>query len=296
MKIGLALGGGSSKGLAHIGVLQVLQEENIPISFICGTSMGAVIGAIYSLYPDAHLIKTKAEKVLSSDTFKDIGFSVFSNKDNNLFERITTFIKQKYSYGKFFLRPSIVDKTKIEKLLEKIFNKKRFEDTIIPLGVAAIDIVTGNDLILNEGYILPAVLASIAIPGLFPSVEKDGCLLVDGGATQNLPIRALKKMGADVVIASNVSSPLKNCTVYKTGLDINFRVDEIVKHRLFKQELSKADVIISPNVKDVHWADYKRIDFCIQKGRDATIQALPEIRRKMRRSIFYRIKRTLFNK
>ncbi len=289
MKIGIALGGGSAKGLAHIGVLQVLQKENIPINLVCGTSIGAIVGAIYSLNRDASVLKEKAVEVISSDTFKSIGLSVFCNKDYNLFERITTFIKEKFSYGKFLLRPAIVDKEKIDKLLEEIFDAKRFKDTKIPFAVTSIDIVSGRDVVINSGYLLPALSASIAIPGLFPYVEKDECLLVDGGATQSLPIRALRRMGADIVIASNLTLPPKIRSVFKSGLDINFRVDEIVKYRLLEEDLAEADVVISPNLKGVHWADYKRIDFCIDRGIEATIEALPAIRKKMRRGLFYRI-------
>ena len=290
MKIGLALGGGSAKGLAHIGVLQVLQEENIPINFISGTSIGAVVGAMYSISPDASLLKVKAEEVLSSDTFKNIGLSIFENRDYNLLKRITTFIKEKYTYGKALFRPFIVDGEKIEKLLEEILNEKRFEDTKIRFSVTAIDIVTGKDVVINEGPLLPAVYASIAIPGLFPYLEKEGCILVDGGATQNVPVRVVKEMGADLIITSNLASPPEICSVFKTGLDVNFRVDEIVKYRLTREELDEANVVISPNVKDIHWADYRKLDFCIQKGREAATRALPEIRRKMKRTIFYRLK------
>jgi len=290
MKIGLALGGGSAKGLAHIGVLQVLQEENIPINFISGTSIGAVVGAMYSISPDASLLKVKAEEVLSSDTFKNIGLSIFENRDYNLLKRITTFIKEKYTYGKALFRPFIVDGEKIEKLLEEILNEKRFEDTKIRFSVTAIDITTGKDVVINEGPLLPAVYASIAIPGLFPYLEKEGCILVDGGATQNVPVRVVKEMGADLIITSNLASPPEICSVFKTGLDVNFRVDEIVKYRLTREELDEANVVISPNVKDIHWADYRKLDFCIQKGREAATRALPEIRRKMKRTIFYRLK------
>ncbi len=289
MKIGLALGGGSSRGLAHIGVLQVLEKENIPIDLVCGTSIGAVVGAVYCLDPDATSLQIKAKELLASDTFKNIRFNVFNNKDYNLFRRITTFVKEKYSYGKVLFRPYIIDREKVEKLLSEIFDGKRFEDTKIPLSVAAIDIVTGEDIVLNEGPLLQAVSASIAIPGLLPHVEKDGQFLVDGGATQNVPVEALKEMGADLAIASNLSSPLKVCSNFKTGLDINFRVDEIVKYRLAKGELTLADVIISPDVKEIHWADYRKLDFCVQKGREAAIRALPEIRRKMKRTIFQRL-------
>lgn len=289
MKIGLALGGGSAKGLAHIGVIQVLEKEKIPIDLICGTSIGAIIGAVYSLNPDAAMLRSKAKEVISSETFKNIGFRIFCDRDYNLFEKITTFIKEKFSYSKILFRPAIIEREKLYKLLEEIFDDRRFDDAKIPIAVVSIDIVMGKDIILKSGYLLPAISASIAIPGLFPYVEKEGCLLVDGGSTQNVPIKALKEMGADVVIASNLSSPPRPRTTFKTGLDINFRVDEIVKYRLLKKELSEADVVISPNVKDVHWADYKRIDFCIKKGVEATIQALPQIRAKMRKPLIYRL-------
>jgi NTE family protein len=292
MKIGLALGGGSSKGLAHIGVLQVLEEENIPINIICGTSIGAIVGAVYSLNPDAHWLEEKAKKVLASDEFENVGFDIFNNKDYNLFKRITTFVKEKYSYGKALFRPSIVDRKIIEDLLEEILDKKRFEDTKIPLGVVAIDIARGKDVVLkNKGPLLPAVAASIAIPGLFPYIKSDRYILVDGGATQDVPVEPLREMGADIVIASSLATTLETKSFFRTGLDVNFRVDEIVRYRLIVEELKKADVIITPDIKHIHWADYGKLEFCIQKGREAAIRALPEIRQKLRGTVFHKLRR-----
>lgn len=292
MKVGLALGGGSSKGLAHIGVLQVLEEENIPINIICGTSIGAIVGAVYSLNPDAHWLEEKAKKVLASDEFENVGFDIFNNKDYNLFKRITTFVKEKYSYGKALFRPSIVDRKIIEDLLEEILDKKRFEDTKIPLGVVAIDIARGKDVVLkNKGPLLPAVAASIAIPGLFPYIKSDRYILVDGGATQDVPVEPLREMGADIVIASSLATTLETKSFFRTGLDVNFRVDEIVRYRLIVEELKKADVIITPDIKHIHWADYGKLEFCIQKGREAAIRALPEIRQKLRGTVFHKLRR-----
>jgi NTE family protein len=122
----------------------------------------------------------------------------------------------------------------------------------------------------------------MSIPGLFPCVELDGRVLVDGGATASVPVEAARGLGVDYVIGVNLMDRLNREFSCSSGLDINFRVDDIAKRRLNLMRAQEADIVIHPRLETVHWADFDRLDFCIQRGREATLLALDEIRPKVR--------------
>jgi NTE family protein len=289
MKIGLALGGGAGKGLAHIGVLQVLEEQRIPIHLICGTSIGAVIGGIYAIKKDTELLEQEARDFLKTKVFQDMGFELFKKeKSPSLFRNLTTFIREKYLYTKGLLHPYLIHGEKYRTMLTDIFGNTTNEDVKIPFAAVSTDLITGKDCILSKGPLVDMILPSISIPGLFPYVDYENKLLVDGGATADIPVYATKSMGADFVIAVSFIGKIKEEPSLKTGIDIALRVDRIAKHRLHERELKEADVIISPDVHSIHWADFGSIDFCIQKGRDAAYKSLPELRKKL--GPWYRIR------
>lgn len=293
MKIGLALGGGGAKGLAHIGVLQVLEEANIPIHMICGTSIGAIIGAFYTLEPDAKKLEKIAKEIIRSSEFKNIGINLFSGESRvpKFLQNITTFIKEKYIYAKAILSSSIIKGDSFRILLEKFFDKFLISDTKIPFAAVATDLITGKDEIIKDGPIVDALLASAAIPGVFPYVKKDNLILVDGGATADIPVQAVKEFGADFIISVSFLGEIDHHFSINTGLQINFRVDEIVKYRLNLLNLKYADIIISPEVNNVRWYDFSKLSFCIKKGREAALKCLPEIKKTL--SFWGRVKRLI---
>ncbi|GAI40102.1 unnamed protein product, partial [marine sediment metagenome] len=177
-KIGLALSGGGARGLAHIGVLEVLQKEGIPIDMIAGTSAGALIGAIYARGKDANLIKNK---VLGLD-----------------WKRLASLVDLALP------RSGFIGGKKVTNLLrEFIGGDIKFGDLKIPLTCVATDIITGEEVAIKEGSVLQAVRASISIPALFTVVKWKGRYLVDGGLVNPVPVSVLKEMGADFIIAVN---------------------------------------------------------------------------------------------
>ncbi len=290
MKVGLALGGGSSHGLAHIGVLEVLEEEKIPIHFIAGTSIGAVIGGYYALYKDAKKLKEITKEILESPELKNIGFNLFGNAElPKPFRDVVHFVKEKYIHAKSLLKPYIVKADKLNQILEKMFGDALISETKIPFAAVAIDLVEGKDKVIREGRIRDAVRASASIPGVFPSVESSLGILVDGGATSTLPTSAVKEMGADFVICSSFMGELSEVGELRTAFQINLRVDEIVKHRLNSLNLVNADIIISPDFHEVHWSDFSKADFLMERGREAALKSLPKIKREL--GLFGRIKR-----
>lgn len=178
VKIGLALGSGSARGLAHIGVIKALEEEQIKIDYIAGTSIGALIGAAY-----AGGEMDRFEKFLYTVDWKTIA-----------------------SYCDFvFPRKGLLQGQKINQLFDNFLTHKTFEETKIPFVAVATDLVTGEEVILKSGDLIQAVRASISLPGVFQPVQYNGSYLVDGGLVNPVPANVVKAMGADLVIAVDLS-------------------------------------------------------------------------------------------
>ena len=282
LKIGLALGGGASKGLSHIGVLKALTEDNIPIGCISGTSMGAIVGAIYSYSPDVGKLEEITRKFTTSSAFKNLGLSVFKKEEESGLQKIVQMIREKILFAEALFKSHFVEEQELTESLNQIIPDMRIEDMTIPLSTVSLDLISGLDIIKKEGSLRDAVMTSMAVPGLFPYIEEDGLLLVDGGPTTSVPVYAVQGMGADVVIAVSLRGKLEKEKKPKTGLEIHLRIDEIVVTRLIEMQTLKADVIIRPDVEDVHWADFSRLDYCIEKGYEATKRAIPEIKKVIR--------------
>lgn len=281
MKIGIALGGGSSKGLAHIGVLEVLQENGIALSGIAGTSIGAIVGAAYAAEPDATKLRQKALALLESDFFSAVGLEFFVEEESakpGLFRRIGDFVKRRYILGRAAVRPHLVSADRIESLLKASLPDVLIEELRIPFACVALDITTGDDVVFKSGPLIRAVQASISIPGLFPCVELEGRVLVDGGATASVPVDAARQLGVDCVVGVDLLDKLSREFSCSSGLDINFRVDDIAKRRLNLMRAQEADVVIRPRLGTVHWADFGKLDFCIRRGREAALGSLATIK------------------
>jgi len=282
LRIGLALGGGSSKGLSHIGVLKALSENDIPIACISGTSMGAIIGAIYASSPDlAHLVEL-TKKFTASKTFQDLGLSVFKKEEEGRVQKIIHMIREKIFFAEALFKPYLVERKEINELIEEIIPDIDMDKTVIPFSTLSLDLITGMDVIKKKGSLREAVMSSMAIPGLFPYIEEADFLLVDGGSTSSIPVYATKTMGADVVIAVSLRGGLEKKHKPGTGLEIHLRIDEIVTTRLIESQVMKADIVIKPDVEDVHWADFSRFDYCIEKGYEAAELAIPRIQELVR--------------
>ncbi|MFQ5905649.1 MAG: patatin-like phospholipase family protein [bacterium] len=285
-KLGIALGGGSAKGLAHIGVLQVLEENQVELSCIAGTSIGAVVGAVYAANPSAEELKLKTEALLESEVFAAIGLEFFVHEElpaPGLFRRITDFVKKRYVIGKAALKPYLVGGDKIESVLKSILPDVDIGQLKIPFACVAVDLTTGEDVVFKSGRLIPAIRASMSIPGVFPCVEVGNRVLVDGGATASVPVDAARELGAEFVTGVDLSGRMSRTFERRNGLDINFRVDEIAKRRLNSLRAAKADLLVRPRVGAVHWADFSKLEFCIERGREVTLEALPLLKAELRR-------------
>ena len=286
LKVGLALGGGGARGLAHIGVLKVLEKENIPIDLITGTSMGAIIGAVYALKKDISAIEKITEKYSKVSEFNiDLSFSEKERKGKPFFlKKMSDFLKKGYILNLELRRKYINDGEGLRKVIEELVSNKTFEDTQIPFAVMAADLVKGEKVILTQGKLFDALLASASIPGMFPPVMLDKKILVDGGIVDVVPIEAAQSLGANFIIAVCVSQTIKKREEFNNAIEIFFRSESITSAELRKLQLSFADVVITPKVGRFHWSDFSKPEQCIREGEIAAQNAISELKQKLKRT------------
>ena len=286
LKVGLALGGGGARGLAHIGVLKVLERENIPIDLITGTSMGAIIGGVYALKKDISAIEKIAEKYSKISEFNiDLSFGEKETKDKPFFlKRMSDFLKKGYILNLELRRQYINDGEGVKKVIKDLVGDKAFTDTKIPFTAVAADLVSGEKVIIRKGKLFDALLASASIPGMFPPVILDKKILVDGGIVDVVPIKVAQSLGANFVIAVSVSPTIKKRAEFSNAVEILFRSDSITSAELRKLQLSFADVIITPKVGRFHWSDFSKPEQCVREGEIAAQNVISEIKEKLKRA------------
>lgn len=258
-KIGLALGGGGAKGLAHIGIIKALEAAGIKIDYIAGTSMGALVGGWYAATGDIRALENLIIHIKRSDVFP-----------------IKEIIKRKD--GALFKGESIADK------LRKELKNIKIEDLKIPFAALATDAKNGDEIRLKNGDLVDAVRASIALPIVFAPVAIDGNLLIDGGLVNPVPADVVKDMGADYVIAVDVSSrwftaPEKLATTNDIYHVISSALS-IIEYQIAKNILKSADLVLRPPVLSHNWLEFNKAQEIIKAGEKELELNLREIRRK----------------
>lgn len=260
-KIGLALGSGSARGFAHIGVLKVLEKHNIPVDYIAGSSIGAVIGAYYAYNPTItaleELIYKTSERKLSS--IIDIT-----------------------------MKGGIIKGLKIEKLLEETLEGASFDTMKIPFAAVATDLSNADMVAMTRGDLIKSIRASLSIPGFLRPIEHEGRILADGGLSNPVPVDVVAQMGADIVIGVNLDTLyVKEGPVSIPPITrIPSRSVNILRHHLALKSTRSADVVISPLVGSgmISWRDFftrSKIDEFIAEGERAAEKAVPQIIEKI---------------
>jgi len=248
--IGLALGGGFARGFAHLGVLRVLEENQIPISHIAGTSVGSILGAAYaSGAPLSRIIST-----CRTLRFRDIARWRVS-------------------------RLGLASNHRLGDLIERVFESRQFEELRIPLAVVATDLSTGEPVVFTQGNLVDAIRASCAFPGLFEPVEIGTRCLADGGLVAPVPTRAARELGATSVLGISVGmhdgfrgAPTNIFQV------VSRAVSAAQKHQLEVWE-RHADLVLRPEVQSLAWDDFDRAEEAIAAGAAAARRALPRIQK-----------------
>lgn len=301
IKIGLALGGGGAKGLAHIGVLQALEEEKIPIDLLAGTSMGALVAGVYALYPQSAIVLKKFRNYLTSRTFQKTNPEFLYNyvdkelsKFEGIFQRFSRFIKKGVFYSQSLAKKSAISEEIFQQNMEMLLDEVEIQNTVIPLAVIALDLKSGEEVVIKKGSLRQAISASCAIPGILPPIKFQGKELIDGGWIDKVPIRPLREMGADLIIAVDVAEGLDEVEDLSTGLGIFLRSYEISRYALSTWQLKEADIVISPDVAGIHWADFGHFEHCVQAGLNATKGKIPIVKKLIRNKKIKKILRWPF--
>lgn len=247
-RIVLALGGGGARGLAHIGVLQVLKEAGIGPWGIAGTSMGALVGAAYAVGADLYYL-----------------------------ERLVDYLKWEDLIDVRLPRMGLIDGAKVLAFIELLTKRKQFEDLAFHLWVVATDLLSGNEIVFKTGSLAPAIRASISIPGVFKPVELNGRILVDGAVVAGVPVIAAHEMKGDLVIAVNVGFDHTQHRVNNI-FDVVSKVVDIMGNQLDLCQTRLAHMNIKPELGSIGTMSFGRARECVAAGREAAERSLPELR------------------
>ncbi len=284
-KVGLALGGGAARGLAHIGVLRALVREKVPIHVVTGTSMGAIIGGTFAATLDIAEVERRVRDVLASPTFKKMRLSFLKEARagrERFWNGVTDLVRRAMFYGVSAMRQSFVRTEEFAKNMAAILPDARIEELPLRYAAVALDLRAGQEVVFSSGSLRQAAAASAAIPGVLPPVRLNGRLLIDGGWVDKIPVLPAYGLGADVVIAVDISPSLPSQGEYTRGMDVLFRANAIKDSVLGSFARRLADVVLEPAVGRVHWADFGALDHCIEAGDEAAMRALPAIQELLR--------------
>ena len=279
-KVGLALGGGGVRGLVHIGVLKIFERAHIPIDIIVGTSMGAVIGGSYALLGQSFTLEEKVLELLKRGEIARLEFLAAESRPEEkrkIVEGLITFVKELLLWNLKGIKRWIANGAEFELLVRELVEEADFSQARIPFACVACDLRTGEEIILKEGKMTEAIMASSSVPGVFPPVEIKGKLLVDGAMTSEVPVEACRKLGADFVIAVNAESKIFHGK-FRHGMDILFQSDEIRSHELIRLKLKMADFVIQPWIENISWAAFSKGEQCIRAGEKATLKVLNRLK------------------
>lgn len=251
-KIILALGGGGARGFAHIGVLQVLQEANIKLAGIVGTSMGALIGSTFCAGTDLFYLARVLE-ALGWENLIDLRIPQLG----------------------------LIDGVKIKTLIDLLTKGKCFSDLELNFWAVATDLHSGQEVVFKEGPLAPAIRASISIPGVFNPVEVNGRILVDGAVIAGVPVSIAKQMEGDLIIAVNVGFDHTHHKINNV-FDVLSKVMDIMGNRLDQFQMAVTDVSIVPQLGDIGTMHFHRANECINIGRSATEKVIPDLLQKIK--------------
>jgi NTE family protein len=284
-RICLVLSGGGARGMAHIGVLKVLEDLKIPIDCIAGTSMGAIVGGLYASGMTAQQIDSTMRSLDWQEAFRDAPPRrdlAFRRKqdDRNFLVKLPLGLK----HGKVLLPKGFIQGQKLQETLRQLTlpfsNTTDFDRLPTPFRAVATDLETGNAVLMDKGDLAIAMRASMSAPGVFAPVELDGRLLVDGGLAENLPISVARAMHADILIVSDVSFPLQPRAALDSALSISNQMLAILVRKDSDRQrasLGPRDILIEPNLGAATATDFAAPAAIIAHGADAAQGALSKL-------------------
>lgn len=286
-RIGLALGSGGARGLAHAGVLEALEEAGLRPQLVAGTSMGSIIGGLYAQDPAPASLWSRLESYVGNEDFASYWApfvprsELEAREPQHRLASVHDFMQRKLIAVKTVTRPWIQDEHRLRGPLEQLFGSAAFEDLRIPFAAVALDLVSGSSVVFREGPLVDGIYASSAIPAVFPPLERDGMVICDGGGPFRVPVEACRDLGADFVIAVDI--PAFEDTRFATGLDMVLRSNTIARQRLNRFVCAMADWVIRPDVTQFHWADFQAGEACRARGYLAARAEVPGLLAELKR-------------
>ncbi|MBP6557561.1 MAG: patatin-like phospholipase family protein [Flavobacterium sp.] len=281
-KIGLVLSGGGAKGFAHIGVLKVLEENGIKVDYIGGTSMGAVVGGLYAsgynaAQIDSIFYNTNFDELLQ-DYIPRSSKSFYEKRNDEMYAISLPFHKFKIGIP-IALSKGMYNYNLLSRLTHKVRHVREFDQLPIPFFCMATDIETGEAILLKEGYLAQALLASSAFPSLFSPVEIDGRVLIDGGVVNNYPVEEVRKMGADIIIGVDVQDDLKNRDALKDATRILVQITNLDMIKTMTEKKKMTDIYIKPDISNFGVISFDQGREIIKKGEIAALLELEKIKK-----------------
>jgi NTE family protein len=284
-RVGLVLSGGGARGLAHVGVLKALEAQRIPVDIVVGTSMGAIIGGLYASGMSAAQIERELARVRWDEVFAArVGRRDLSQRRKDQDHELSAVLEFGLRDGELKLPQSAVAGTGLEALLRRytlpVRQARNFDDLPLPFRAVATDMETGAPVVLADGDLAQALRSSMSVPGVFAPIERDGRLLGDGGLVDNLPVDLARQLGAQVVIAVNVGTPVGgretlNSAVGLTAQMINILTEQNVQRSLAL--LRPGDVLIKPDLGGLGSSDFDRLTDFIARGAAAAQATAPAL-------------------
>jgi len=290
-KIGLVLSGGGAKGFAHIGVLKVLEEAGIKIDYIGGTSMGSVIGGLYASGYNASQIDSIFKKTnfdeLINDYIPRSSKNFYGKKNDELYAIVLPFSNFRIGIPEA-LSKGMYNYNLLSSLTRNVRHVRDFNKLPTPFLCIGTNIETGEEVLLNKGNLVQAMMASAAFPSLFTPVEIDGNLLVDGGVVNNYPIKEVRNMGADIIIGVDVQDDLMKRKNLKNATRILVQITNLQSIDKMKSKIKDTDVYIKPDIRDYGVVSFDKGEQIIRKGEEAAFAVYEKIKSLVNEDNFYK--------
>ena len=288
--LGLALGGGGSRGVAHIGVLQALHSSGISPDVIAGTSSGSTIGAMYAATLDPFWIENRFRKFMETDLFFKFrsGSLIDGRNEETFLEKVTTKVKQHYMVVLGLNKSYVASREVIKKAVDYLVPCDEFSELKIPMEIVAVDIQSGEEIIYHKGNLKESIIQSSSIPGFFEPTIKNEKIIVDGGVASPIPIETLKDKVSIIMavdITNNKLKPLQSPNM----IEIMRRSDIITSLKLKAKLSSEADILVKPNVAGIHWSDFKNFDKLLYSGKSAMEKVLNKLKNSDDNSIYKKL-------
>ncbi|MDQ6988252.1 MAG: patatin-like phospholipase family protein [Mariprofundaceae bacterium] len=284
----LALGGGGSRGLAHLGVLEALEKHGLRPDAIVGTSIGALFGALYAIHGDVLEVRKRVEHFLNSESFSQLSLPPLTEaklEDDSWMAKLGAAARHTLLYTKAATDIALMDAAVLEGIIAEFCHDTHFADTVIPLYITGVSFPAGKCHVFHEGALTSAVSASMAIPGVFSPVVVDGVRYVDGGVAAELPSLEAKNIAQhqQIVVAVNVGAYPEPESEPEHIISMLDWTTMVKSYHLRQFKYDYADVMITPLVGTTQWHDFSHPEEEIRKGFDATEAQIPQLLAKLGR-------------